>query len=142
MSGKKQKEENKKFIEEVEKGLEEGKIHTKTHEEKVEEHLTFEQRKRNTYLGALLLISASYQQLSDLQDMGATQMRTKNLINQTIKSMEKDLNTIFDIKDENVKKEAAIAKAKGEKYEYNDEVSLLIDADTRKILALVEELVK
>jgi vacuolar-type H+-ATPase subunit I/STV1 len=73
-----------------------------TEEERIEEVKELEDRKQNAYLAALMLLSATFHQLEELQDMGATRMRTKNHVNKTITSLEKDLDDIFDLGNETV----------------------------------------
>lgn len=130
----KKKDADKKFMEDVEQNLEKGVVHTKTKEEKLQEKADAELHQRNTYLGAVVLLSATFQKLLDLQELGATKMRTKNLVNQTIKSMEHDLDTIFDIKDKDIEKK------KAEGVEVTDRVGQLMDAHSDAVLKLVDKL--
>lgn len=91
-----------KLIEEVEKGLEDGVVHTLTADEKVQAEENFKEREQNAYLSALILMTATFHQMEELAELGATKMLTKNHLNKTIKSMEKDLDSIFDLGQESV----------------------------------------
>lgn len=95
---KKSNDLTKQIAEDLEEGK--GKVHTKTEKELVEDAQALERKKKQAFVGAVMLLSATYTKLQELQDLGATKMATKNHVNRTIESMERDLNGVFDIVDE------------------------------------------
>lgn len=92
------KKKNNDLVKNLHEEIISGKavIHTKTEEQKEQDKKALEKKKVKAFVGTPILLTAALYKLQELQDMGAVKMRTKMLVGQTIKSMEHDLDTIFD----------------------------------------------
>ena len=133
---KKQKEANTRFFEEVEGALEKGTVYTKTLQERVREAKELDKKRQTAYLGTALLLSATMHQLEDLIDLGLPRMNVKATLKRTLIVIEKELDAIFDIKDENIQKEREAGIT------LEDNVASYVFEGTQAIDAVVKQFVE
>lgn len=93
----------------------EAKVHTKTKAAAEDGKKELKQRQEAAFIGGMIYLTTTLYKLDEMEELGATKMKTKMLVRNTIKSMEHDLDTIFAAKNEDNGDGAALM-AEGSEY--------------------------
>lgn len=94
---KKKKDPNKEFIEEVQKSMSAGKVHTLTEEQRKVADLEIKERRRKAFLQSMILSTLMLYNLDELHELKATEFRLKKAGKEYHKELEKYINDVFDI---------------------------------------------